>query len=250
MRRKVYLIGVILVLLTCNIGCKKEQKKIKGGVVLTFDDHYVDDWAKANSLLSKYNWKATFCLSGVGFSEKDFRRLKKMEALGHEIAGHGLEHRDASVYVQSNGLKRYVEDEIEPQLTKLNQKFTSISSFAYPYGARNDQIDSTLFSYFKVLRATTIKRSEISKMNCFFDGNKLVYGLCIDSNSKDFSKEYVLQLLEYAKENKSILILYSHVPVSKLTKGNQTEMSTLEMICDYVENNNMQFYTLSDLAEM
>ena len=39
---------------------KGEPKPYKAGVILSFDDAYVDEWYEADQALKKYGWKATF----------------------------------------------------------------------------------------------------------------------------------------------------------------------------------------------
>jgi peptidoglycan/xylan/chitin deacetylase (PgdA/CDA1 family) len=43
----------------------KKQQPYKAGVVISFDDAYVDQWFEANKVLKKYDWKATFCVCRI-----------------------------------------------------------------------------------------------------------------------------------------------------------------------------------------
>ena len=56
--------------------------------------------------------------------------------------------------------------------------------------------------------------------------------------------------MDYAKTKNKILILYAHEPVDIITSNPQTKLSTLELICDNIRENNMNFYTLSDLIAL
>ena len=65
-----YLLIFIIPFFSFNNYLKKEMnvnetKHInqKGGVLLTFDDDYVDEWSKLNVRLNQYNWKGTFYIS-------------------------------------------------------------------------------------------------------------------------------------------------------------------------------------------
>lgn len=249
-KKHLYFVGIFLILLPSLTHCKKEEKRNRGGVVLTFDDRFVKEWLYANYILRKYDWKATFCLSQIdGIPQNELDQLKKMEYIGHEIACHGMKHLNASAYVKKNGINDYVEKEINPILGIMDQEFHSVTSFAYPYGQRSLEIDSALFEKFQILRSTTLPTKDISKAKCFYQGNKLVYAITIDYQ-ETFNQDYITKLLEYARDHDLILVLYAHKPVFKNPALGQVDMTFLESICKFIDQNNMRFYTLSDLASM
>jgi peptidoglycan/xylan/chitin deacetylase (PgdA/CDA1 family) len=221
-----------------------------GGVVITFDDRHVAEWVWADSVLSEYDWKATFCLSGLqALTSSQFGDLRGLKAAGHEIAGHSVSHRNAVDYVAANGMDAYLNDEILPMIDIMKQENLKPVTFAYPFGDRSDEIDDTLFTYFKVLRSTTYTWSEPSVQTCYYEHDPLVYGLGMDGSPTENRITYFLSLLDYAKANKKILIVYSHKPVPEWTGALQTDIRTLQAICNYVSVNNMRFYTLSELQD-
>ena len=60
---KALLFLMFLTFFSCDTKKQKpEPKPYKAGVILSFDDAYVDEWAEADAALKKYGWKATFCL--------------------------------------------------------------------------------------------------------------------------------------------------------------------------------------------
>ena len=69
----------------------------------------------------------------------------------------------------------------------------------------------------------------------------------MDSNDEHATKDYILDLLEYARDNDKILILYGHKPVFDGEVGYTTDIRLLELICSYAVENNMKFYRLRDL---
>jgi len=233
--------------------CKKNEESQTNprGVILTFDDNHAKDWVWADSILSVYNWKATFCISHIGnMSSKDISLLKSLENNGHEIAGHGYLHVNAVDFIGENDISTYIDEEITPMLDSMEQYFDPIISFAYPYGSRSLDIDSVLFNYFHVLRGTTYGRVNSSELKCVYNSSPLVFGLGIDSHYSHFSMTYLTELLDYARENQIILIFYSHDVVSQVTGPYQTNISTLEYICQYITENHMTFYSLSDLINI
>ena len=57
--------SVLLCVLLLLISCESKDKPYKSGVILSFDDAYVNEWFAADKVLQKYNWKATFCVSKI-----------------------------------------------------------------------------------------------------------------------------------------------------------------------------------------
>ena len=222
-----------------------------GGEVITFDDRSISKWFSADSLLSKYGWKATFCVSRINrLTAEEIQILRILQNKGHEISGHGLNHYNAVKYVSKNGLDSYLNQEIIPMIEIMQNESLIVNSFAYPYGSRNSEIDDALFDYFQILRGTTYDNILPLNHNCFFNNSTLVYGIGIDSSYEHFSDNYILKLMDYAKTKNKILILYAHEPVDIITSNSQTKFSTLELICDNIRENNMNFYTLSDLIPL
>jgi peptidoglycan/xylan/chitin deacetylase (PgdA/CDA1 family) len=257
-----YIATIVLVLL---FSCSKDDADVvveetksptkvaseTGGVVLTFDDDYVEDWKKADMKLRDYSWKATFCVCRIGIMNRDrIQILQDFQNYGHEIAGHGANHVNTLSYIAANGFQKFYDDEIIPMMDKMKDNGLNITSFAYPYGIRDKDTDDQLFKTFNVLRGTTYGAWIPESQSCYYDHSKMVLGLGIDNSYDHFSMPYILDLLAYANRNHKILILYSHKPVEVVTADYQTKMENLVSICKYVKNNHMHFYTLSDLSKM
>ncbi len=236
------------VFLFCN--CKKEHSKtiLKSGVAISFDDNYIEEWSKADSLLKKYQWKATFFVTKFNkLSKKEIEELKLLQRSGHEIGGHGLIHTRAKTFIAENGIFAYTNQEINPMFSLMNSKGFSITSFSYPYGSRNTTSDELLFPKFDIIRGTTYGKIDPSEQNCFYNQCKLVYGLGIDNNYPHFSVPYFISLLEYAKKNNKIVLFYAHKPVPKAHNKFESDYQTLIDICEYIHKNNMTFYKMTDL---
>lgn len=246
---KIVLLCAFFVFYSCeNKKIKPNIDSNKAGVVLSFDDAYVNEWFDADKKLSKYKWKATFCVSKINtLDESEIAKLQKLQSKGHEIAGHGLHHYNAVKFIEKFGIKEYVKQEIEPMLVLMKSYKLHVSSFAYPEGKRSQALDNALFNNFKIIRGRSFGREIPSKQSCFFRNSKIEFGFDIDNNHINFSIPYLIKLLDYAKKNNKILILCSHKTVDTVTANYQTKVETLEFICQYMKRNNMKFYTLSDL---
>ena len=236
-----------------------EDKKIKvenkppyqAGVVLSFDDSYVNEWFEADKELRCYAWKATFCVSEINtLNHSEITKLQKLQSEGHEIAGHSYNHLDAKKFVAHNGIEAYIHQEIDPMMRLMHFYSLKVTSFAYPFGFRNATIDAGLSDKFKILRGTTYGAEDPFYQNCYFNDEQLVFAIGIDTDHPNFNIPYLIKLLDFAKRKHKILIVFGHKPVKNITANYQTKMETLNLICNYVQRNNMIFYTLSELDNL
>ncbi|PZX92599.1 polysaccharide deacetylase [Flavobacterium aquariorum] len=236
------------------ISCEKKAEKLKpyqAGVVISFDDAYVDEWFYADKVLKKYNWKATFCVCRIdSIGAPQIKKLLELQKEGHEIAGHGYHHYNAVKFVAAHGINEYVKQEIDPMMASMKRFSFNVTSFAYPYGERSDAIDKALTPKYKVIRGRAFCQDVPEKEGCYFRNSKFLYAFDIDDSHIHFSIPYLLELLDDAKKKNKILILCSHKPVKKLTGNYQTRIETLEFLCKYMKLNNLKFYRLSDLDNL
>lgn len=247
-----FLILLPLMLINCdfiNNFCYTEPKG-PGAIVLTFDDKYIDEWYKADSIFSIYNWKATFCVTAYPtLTENEKLKLMMLQNNGHEIASHGTHHYNALSYLSNHSMDEYIKNEILPSLNEMQKDGLNITSFAYPGGVRSVELDLALFDYFPVLRGTTYgKISAKSKSHYLIRGEKelLVCGLGTDNHSSDSDIDYFINLLEYAHKENIALILYGH-KINDTSKD-VTSYNTINAICNYVQQNGMEFLTLRELV--
>ncbi|WP_289662108.1 polysaccharide deacetylase family protein [Flavobacterium panacagri] len=230
---------------------KPEPKPYKAGVILSFDDAYVDEWAEADNALKKYNWRATFNVCRIdSIGAPEIKKLLEMQKYGHEIAGHGYHHYNAVKFVQQNGIDAYMQQEINPMIVSMKKKGFNVTSFAYPYGERSDELDKALSPDFKIIRGRAFGGELPEKQDSYFNNSKIVFAFDIDNSHIHFSIPYLLELLDYAKKHNKILILCSHKPVKEVTENYQTKIETLEFVCRYMKLNDLKFYTLSDLDDL
>lgn len=230
---------------------KNKSKNSDAGVVITFDDTSINEWYKADKMLRQYSWKATFCVSKINtLNYSEIKELLELQNEGHEIAGHSFNHFDAPKFVAKNGINAYFSQEINPMLALMHFYSFKVTSFAYPFGFRNPALDVALFKKFKIIRGTTYGAEDPFFQNCYFNHSKLVFAIGIDTDHPNFSIPYLIKLLDYAKRKHKILIFFGHIPVVNVTANYQTKMETLKLICNYVKQHNMTFYSLSDLNNL
>ena len=254
--------SILKTLLLCaffiSFSCENEEPKPKpkvkpsiAGVVLSFDDAYVNEWFATNQELKKYSWKGTFFVSKINtLKQHQIQKLLELQKEGHEIAGHGLNHYNAADFIRVHTISEYMRQEINPMLDLMNFYGLKVTSFAYPYGGRTKKLDAALLKKFKIIRGRAFCEEVANKQGCYYNNSNLVFSFSIDDTHNHFNLPHLLELLDYAKKNNKILILNSHKTVKKVTGDYQSKNETLAFICQYVKRNNMQFYTLSDLDKL
>ena len=252
--------SILKMVLLCTFfllfSCKKEnpkpvKKAYKAGVILSFDDAYVNEWYATNQELKKYGWKGTFFVCRINtLDQSEIEKLLELQKQGHEIAAHGLNHLNAADYTRVYTINEYMNQEINPMLDLMDFYGLKVTSFAYPYGGRTKKLDAALLKKFKTIRGRAFYEKEASKQGCYFNHLRLLFSFSIDDTYHRFTIPHLQKLLDYAKKNNKILILNSHKTVDRVSGDYQTKNATLEYICKYIKTNNMNFYTLSDLEKL
>lgn len=245
---KIVLLCTFFILFSCEKP-KPVVNTITAGVVLSFDDNYINEWFATNQRLKQYSWKASFCVSKINtLTISEIRKLRELQNEGHEIAGHSFNHYNAVDFICDRTIEEYLNQEIDPMLDLMNFYGFKVSSFVYPFGSRNKRLDAALLQQFKIIRGRAFCETNPKKQGCYYDKSRLVYSFSIDDTHNHFNIPYLLKLLDFAKKNNKILILNSHKTVKKVDGDYQTKNQTLELICKYIKKNNMKFYSLSDLT--
>lgn len=246
---KIVLLCTFFLLFSCEN--KKTKTKSIAGVVLSFDDDYINEWFDTNQQLKQYSWKGTFCVCKINtLDNSEINKLLELQNEGHEIAGHSLNHYNAVNFLSNHTIDEYLNQEINPMLDLMHFYGLKVTSFVYPYGGRNTKLDAALLNKFQIVRGRAFCEESASKQGCYFKKSRLVFSFSIDDTHNHFNIPHLLKLLDYAKNNNKILILNSHKTVKNVTADYQTKVETLALICKYMKRNNMKFYTLSDLNNL
>lgn len=231
----------------------------KGGVVLQFYDYYLDSWLSADSVLSQYGWKATFFTSGWSFLTTAQRnKIKQLDTLGHEIASHTYNNTDYQTFIEGGGTPElYVTQEILPDIAaKEVFGITPIKTFGpvgynLPLSTADIIFSSTQIENIPYLVLPIYDNPEhapyISNRAYKRATGKMVYKEGnLDATTVGYDINNIMALLAWAKDNNEIVFLEGHDIVEAITDSNQTLLSDLVLICDYIKDNNMGFYTPRD----
>jgi peptidoglycan/xylan/chitin deacetylase (PgdA/CDA1 family) len=124
------------------------------GLALSFDDTSIDAWFALRPLLQQYQARVTFFVSRYHFvGPEQHAELQQLAADGHAIEAHSVLHLRAPDYVEARGLNAYVHDEVDPSIQILRDEGFEVEAFAYPFGARTDELDRAIAKRVSVLRS-------------------------------------------------------------------------------------------------
>ena len=229
-------------------------KKLGPGIVLTFDDFFVNQWHSFLNLSYVYGAKATFYVCYADrLTDDQIIKLAELQTANNEIGYHTLNHVNLVHLAQHRTVDNVVETEIIPGLQILREKGFKVNSFAYPYGAGNDLLDRELLKHFGNVRYTayTEPKQRIKDVNEVYINNesdpRITYAIGIDKRY-GHSLEEIFEGIDRAYNNNEVLLLYAH-SISDKSDGYVTSMETLEEIVKYVIKKQMKFYTVSELAK-
>lgn len=128
----------------------------QAGVVLSFDDAYVDHWLSGAELYAQYGARLTFFVAYFDQLDAGQRAaLHELAARGHAIEAHSVNHLRAPLYVEQNGLTAYLRNEALPSIDWLRDEGFDVTTYAYPYGARSDEIDSAVLERVPLVRSVS-----------------------------------------------------------------------------------------------
>lgn len=126
------------------------------GIALSFDDTSIQAWLDMQPVLAQYGARVTFFVSRYTFlNDTEKADLAELAADGNDIEAHSILHLRAPEYVEDHGLQAYVDDEFQASVDALRADGFPISAYAYPFGARSDELDTALLQHVQILRSIT-----------------------------------------------------------------------------------------------
>ncbi|MDQ5768530.1 hypothetical protein [Thiothrix subterranea] len=277
LNRLLYLI-LLLGLVPASVMAETTQR---GGIVLSFDDWFVDQWHGFFTELKTTNPEiepySTFFVShwltdikGVNQNrvgnESHYVKLKQLEDAGHEIAAHGLNHigaRAAPYNLACDQANAYVTAEVQPGLAAMAQGDPGLAndygfipkSFSYPYGERSTFYDNAIKTTTGVryLRGTfdTDFTKPLKNTDAIYhrvtDANyPYLIGDGIDSVYQNDVAE-VKEALDRASTNDEVITLYAHrilMPGESSNYGIQA--AKLKEIILYAHSKGLKFYRFNE----
>ncbi|MFC3415158.1 polysaccharide deacetylase family protein [Algoriphagus hitonicola] len=223
--------------------------KVEPGIVLSFDDDYLDNWVGILPLLERYDAKVTFFISGLSQMDSlDLEKVKLIRAKGHEIGAHTENHLSLNQYIKNYGLKAYWEKEIKAQLSAFDQLGIYPIVFAYPYGEKNQYIDFLLLSRFKATRNVVAPTKGVHLPDKIFHNlgtrQNRFYSLAIDNRDQVQENQLLSAFQKVAREQK-VIFLHAHDIGEE--EGYEINVFHLERMLRLAKSEGLKMHTFSAL---
>ncbi len=252
-----------------------------GGIVLTFDDWFVDQWHTFFTDLKTTNPEitptSTFFvahwltdLKGVNQgrynNDSHYVKLKQLENAGHEIASHTVNHNgamDSPYNLACDKATQYLTDEVQPTLATMAQGDPGLNnddgfipkSFAYPFGDRSAFYDNAIKTNtgLRYLRGTlaTDFATPLKDTNAIYHKRTgATYPYLIGDGLDTVYQNDIAEVkaaLDRASSNDEVITLYAHrILAPGETSSYGIAAAKLKEIILYAHSKGLTFYRFSD----
>ncbi len=232
-----------LLALASLIGCSPVGR---AGVVLTFDDDFVDQWHAHADLLNAHGARATFLITRFdGLSGGALDQLRDLRDAGHEIGCHGLTHVSPSEYAEQYSVEAYIDDEVIPAVAAMREEGFDPRSFSHPWGGRTDALDGALLEHFAILRSSGRVDDPDTALHGWDDA-RVVRGARIDHGHAEVDE--IEELLRTARRRNNVAVLYAH-RILDSSEQSHIRPDELETVLEIVDELGLDYFTLTELAE-
>ena len=232
-------------------GCARPSQR---GVALTFDDRKnIQSWGENRGFLDSRGVKATFFIEDWETIEDwEIDVLENLSSDGHEIGFHSTSQGDYYEFLEQNlSAEDYLEIEILPGLESMNQHGFYPTSFAYPLGHRDVDLDQLILSHFSVLRGTrnNAEGSESWMVRCEDLRVFRAFPLIVEGDSQERleDKEYWTEFSLDEVEDNPITIIFSGHGIKE--GGAPTSLESLSILLDEIDRLELEYLLMSDLGE-
>ena len=257
---KIRFMHLLLLLLLHAVPGSMVQAATQPGLVLSFDDTYVDQWY--DFFGQRTDVKATFFVSyWHTLTPAQIDKLRQLEAGGHEIGAHSHSHvgvGDTAFNFDPALTETYVDEQVLPALANMVLDGFNPLSFSYPSGERDENYDAAIRPYFPYLRSTFADENKrlYQLDDIFHDENKQYGFLSGDGIDNSYGNDLVEieEALLRAKNNNEILTLYAHriVDDNSLDADHNygVKVSRLEAVIAMAKNLGLKFYTFQEAYQV
>lgn len=213
------------------------QQRDQPGILLAFDDCSTESWADHFDLFDKYHAKVTFFLN----AGEPFDFCYEAQDRGHEIGFHTISHKNLLECTE----EEMYQEAIAP-IEVFREKGIELTSFAYPYGNYNEQLNEKLLEHYNIVRGAwqTELYLKYNLQHGFVEAAALDNGYF---ETEEAFEKHITELLSGLKKEKGIVLcLYSHA----IGAGEWSiSAERLEFLLQKAEELGLKFYTFQDLQE-
>ena len=126
----------------------------RAALAFAFDDNNPELWLTAQDLLAAHGAHVTlFITRWFSMTDDQHTDIATLAAAGHDLQPHSVDHLDAVNYVADHGLDAYIADEVLPSFAPLDQLGYPPTTYAYPFGSHDDEIDRAVLAHVSRARA-------------------------------------------------------------------------------------------------
>ncbi len=229
------------------------------GVVLTFDDAFVQQWEAVLPLFAKYGAHATFFVSGPQkLSPAQVEGLHRLAAAGHAVGCHSWQHLPAADVLKTHTVDEYVALEVTPALAKLRELGFEPTCFGYPNSSRTPETDAALLRLFRHLRIGGMPKDGkglAASDEFFLKPDAVAQHGCLLGKGMDYTGDErypernlpdLVAALERAAAQGEVLVLYAH-NIADHGPGHHLSPAVLEAVLAKAKDLGLAFHTYDDL---
>lgn len=239
MKKKLFILTGILMLVTIvalgSIKLYRVKQARQSGILLAFDDYNADNWASYFDIFDKYDVKVTFFVNCTEPTDFCYEAIKRGHEIGYHTAGH-INVLDAT----PEDIQQQIIDPIE----LFHEKGMDLTTFAYPSGLYNEELNEQLLQHYKVLRGANYYQlySKADLRHGFVEAYSL--DNINHPSDEDYEASITRILTELSENTGAVASLYSHA----ISYGNWcvTE-DRLIFLFEKANELGLKFYTFQEL---
>jgi peptidoglycan/xylan/chitin deacetylase (PgdA/CDA1 family) len=218
-------------------------------IAVTFDDGYKTDYSVAYPYMTSRGIKGTSYLSTIHIDEALPERMSWTNIT--EMMNSGMWTAQCHTYRHSR-LSEKTETEIRQQMLDVNSSFTTVglpapSHHAFPFGDYNATVQDIINDYRETMAKTSYAYTDINTYENF--DYRLIERVTADIND-DNKLQFVKNAIDYAIEQKGLLVLYWHEITPSIVAGSSTSTAQVyfEQIIDYIANSGIKSVTIDEMV--
>lgn len=241
-------------LLVSLIGCGSDETESKNGtVILTFDDHFTNNWYNYYPQISNRGATATFFITNYDNESHPLNprkpvylsKLREIENAGFELGNHSFSHKRANEMIDSVGVEEWFQSEIINSTCPMIEDGLNVKAFAYPHSNSNSkESDNKLLEHFSIIR--TYAGLDAPLTDGIYLGGDVIIGAPIDEVSLDLNK--LKNVLVSVSENNQTIVLSAHNIAENDENYLYIKPDSLFEIIDTAISLGMNFSTFSSLG--
>jgi len=217
------------------------------------DDAAIDAWYNFILLPECEAVKLTLYISNFHqLMQAELMKLKSLQAWGHDIQYHTLNHPNLKEVSKAGKLDQYFKVEIDSGLQLMRDAGYNPVHFAFPFNETIDSLESEFFLRFKTLRVWGDDSSNFSaateNLYIWQKSQKYIRNLSIDRSSK-VSSNQLREAIRFAKDKRLGLPVLFHGIDENPNNSYACSLDTLLNLVRITKEEGIPFKTVREVVE-